>query len=411
MTLMKMTFSQAATASFAAMMIVLAHVDARADIDGFAFNGIDPVGDFDLDSRMGYTSADTEHVINIADCKVYSGSLEIMWSLDWTPADGTKWGVKMSLPGGTCSATEFSELGDSCYQEMIQHETDLESATSNTFTVPLDPLMGGDCNAGTEKTTIIYVIIDEAGVFSDQQIQFEVDLARPTAPELDEPTEGDSNVEVKWTDEANDAETDIRYRVYWSDSKFDDDSKDTDSVDSSDPVTGTSYKVEDLTNELEYWFGVSAIDEHDNESPLSVVSSAMPIEAYDFFEYYKDGGAGGSEEGGFCFIATAAWGSYMARDVMTLRTFRDQYLLTWWPGRLMVDAYYATSPPIARAVAGNDSTRAWVRAVLWPLVQVARVIVGVPSWFGAFLLFALWFSWGCGISLAANAVRRKWRGA
>jgi len=401
------------TSAVAALALCLAFAPgvARADINGFQFNGIDAIGDFDLDTRIGYTSADTEHMINIADCKEYSGSIEIEWSVDWTPTDGTKWGVKMSLPGGTCSTTDFSELGTSCYQEMILHETDMDISTNLKFTVPLDPLMGGDCGAGTDKTSIVYIIIDEVGTYSDQQISFEVDLSSPAAPELGEPEEGDSNVTVKWTDEANDGESDISYRVYWSDSKFDDGGKEADSVSSSDLLTATSYKVSDLTNELEYWFGVTAVDDADNESPLSAVSSAMPIEAYDFFEYYKDGGAGGGEKGGFCFIATAAWGSPMARDVVVLRQFRDQYLLDWWLGRLFVETYYAASPPLAGLIASSEALRASTRVFLWPLVQVSKILVATPAWVGLGLLALLWLVWGLGVSCLAVAVRRRGRGA
>ncbi|NOZ01131.1 MAG: fibronectin type III domain-containing protein [Deltaproteobacteria bacterium] len=386
-------------------------VCAEAEISGFEFNGIAPVGDFELDDRIGPHSVDTEHVINVEDCKKYSGSIEITWSVDWTPADGTKWGVKMSEPGGTCSTSDLSDLGTSCYQEMIQHETDMVSSTNNKFTIPMDPLMGGDCSAGTEKSTVIYIIINEAGVYSDQQIIFDVDLAGPTAPVLSEPSEGDSNVTVKWTDDANSNETDIRYRVYWSDSKFDDSNKDQDSVSRSDLITASSYKVPDLTNEQEYWFGVTAVDNADNESPLSAVSSAMPIEAYDFFEYYKDGGAGGRESGGFCFIATAAWGSPMAGDVMALRAFRDRFLLTWWPGRLFVKAYYLSSPPLAWVISKSEALRALVRTALWPLVQVSRFLNAAPAWLGAGLLFSIWLIWGLGVSMLAVTVRRRRRGA
>lgn len=380
---------------------------AAADIEGFQSNGMTAVGDFDLNSRIGHTSVSTEHQINIEDCKAYSGSIEITWSVDWTPIDGSKWGVKMSSPGGTCTSSDLSELGTSCYQEMIQHETDLDNSVNNQFTVPLDPLMGGDCNAGTDKTTIVYIILDEVGTFSDEQIAFDVDLAPPAAPVLDEPEEGDSNVTVKWTDTANEGESNIRYKVYYSDSKFDDGSKG--SVDSSDLITAATFKVEELTNELEYWFGVTAIDDADNESVLSDVTSAMPIEAYDLFEYYKDGGADGAESGGFCFVATAAWGSYMARDVLTLRSFRDQYLLTWWPGRILVEAYYAASPPLADFIAKSEILRASARLALWPLVQVSSLLVAMPTWIGVILLLAIWLNWGVGVSLLAVTVRRRRR--
>lgn len=78
-----------------------------------------------------------------------------------------------------------------------------------------------------------------------------------------------------------------------------------------------------------------------------------------------DGGGGG---GGGCFIATAAWGSYLHPKVALLREFRDQYLLSNGPGRLFVRTYYRLSPPIADFIARHESMRSITRWMLTPLV-------------------------------------------
>jgi Zn-dependent metalloprotease len=70
-----------------------------------------------------------------------------------------------------------------------------------------------------------------------------------------------------------------------------------------------------------------------------------------------------------CFIATAAYGSSMARDVLVLRQFRDQYLLTNAPGRFFVKYYYRYSPPIANFIAPHPVLRAVIRVLLAPLVE------------------------------------------
>lgn len=357
------------------MLIVGLVVVARpllADISGFQFNGIDPVGSVDLDDRIGKTSASSDHRINIADCKAYTGSsVEIMWSLTRVPTSGTKYAVKMSKPGGSCSTSSLSDLGGSCYEEFLVSEKTLETYTNVKFSVALDPLMGGDCNAGTDKVTNIYIMLDEAGIISSQIIAFRVDLQPPKAPTIDEPKEGDQNVLVTWTDSANADETGLRYRVYWSASPFDESNRSE--ASRSDAVTGKSYRVSGLDNGVEYWFGVVAVDDNDNESPLSAVTSAMPVPSYDLFEYYKE--AGGRESGGFCFIATAAYGSPMARDVVVLRQFRDRVLMRSWAGRSFVTIYYALSPALARVIEGHDDLRAATRGLLWPLVQAARLFV------------------------------------
>lgn len=370
----------------ACLLLLALSWPAQAAISGFQFNGIEPVGDFSLSSRIGKTSADTDHRINIADCLAYTGSsIQIMWSLTRAPLSGTTWAVKMSKPGGSCSTTSMSDLGGTCYEEFIVSEKTLETYTNVKFSVPLDPLMGGDCYAGTDKVTNIYILLNEGGLISAETIAFRVDLKPPKAPKLEEPKEGDGNVLVVWSDSENADETNLGYRVYWSTSPFDDKTKDT--ASHSDRITGKSYRVTDLENGVEYWFAVAAVDENENESPLSAVSSAMPVPSYDLFEYYKQ--QGGRETGGFCFIATAAYGSPLAFEVSTLRLFRDRYLSSWFLGRFLVALYYRLSPPLASWVAKSETRRAIARALLWPLLLFVRLFLVLPLWAGFTLMSML----------------------
>jgi len=76
-----------------------------------------------------------------------------------------------------------------------------------------------------------------------------------------------------------------------------------------------------------------------------------------------------------CFIATAAFGTPMEEEVLVLRQFREDYLLTNVPGRALVAVYYKVSPPIAEYIRGSESARAVVRAVLKPVVQLCKVVV------------------------------------
>ncbi|MDA0792101.1 MAG: thrombospondin type 3 repeat-containing protein, partial [Proteobacteria bacterium] len=79
-----------------------------------------------------------------------------------------------------------------------------------------------------------------------------------------------------------------------------------------------------------------------------------------------------SGEGAGCFIATAAHGSYLAPQVVTLRRFRDEQLLTNQPGRHFVALYYRWSPPVAETIADYPVLRAMVRAMLLPLVLMVE---------------------------------------
>jgi hypothetical protein len=73
-----------------------------------------------------------------------------------------------------------------------------------------------------------------------------------------------------------------------------------------------------------------------------------------------------------CFVATAAFGTPMARELDRLRAFRDRVLLGNPAGRLAVAAYYAFSPSVARAIERDERLRAGARALLAPLIRILR---------------------------------------
>jgi subtilisin family serine protease len=79
---------------------------------------------------------------------------------------------------------------------------------------------------------------------------------------------------------------------------------------------------------------------------------------------------------GICTIATAAFGTPMAEEVEVLSRFRDRYLLTNELGRRFVSLYYRHSPTLAEFISEREWAKRLVRIALWPLVRVAKFIVG-----------------------------------
>ena len=124
----------------------------------------------------------------------------------------------------------------------------------------------------------------------------------------------------------------------------------------------TDYTVTGLDAGLTYYFTATAYTGTGDESTFSNETS-----------YTLPGGtpattSGSSSSGGGCFIATAAWGSGLAPEVLTLREFRDRYLLTNGPGQAFVEWYYRVSPPAAAFIAEHESLKTAVRWGLTPVV-------------------------------------------
>lgn len=135
--------------------------------------------------------------------------------------------------------------------------------------------------------------------------------------------------------------------------------------------SGISYTINDFgsanPNTDEVVLLVANISDSDNlkasfSVATGVVQTAVPV------NMVANKTSAGAKSGGGCFIATAAYGSYLHPQVQVLRNFRDSYLLTNAPGRLFVSTYYYLSPPLADFISKHDLLRAITRFLLTPLI-------------------------------------------
>lgn len=65
-----------------------------------------------------------------------------------------------------------------------------------------------------------------------------------------------------------------------------------------------------------------------------------------------------------CYIATMAYGDYNHPQVMVLRRFRDEMLLSSATGRLFVKFYYWISPKLVRVLSGHERINLAIRHIL-----------------------------------------------
>lgn len=93
-----------------------------------------------------------------------------------------------------------------------------------------------------------------------------------------------------------------------------------------------------------------------------------------------------------CFIATASYGSKFEPNVVMLREFRNEYLLTNAAGQAFVDFYYEHSPAVAKVIAGNEVLKLIVRVLLTPFV-VAVYLLFHPQLSYMLLAFFMMMAW------------------
>jgi len=76
-----------------------------------------------------------------------------------------------------------------------------------------------------------------------------------------------------------------------------------------------------------------------------------------------------------CFIATASYGTPHAEEIDILRDFRNKILKRRRLGNLIVNLYYAYSPPIAKLISESEVLKSLVReCFLSPMVKIMKKI-------------------------------------
>lgn len=237
------------------------------------------------------------------------------------------------------------------------------------------------CSVGVEQTLYLcYAIGPTDGGSSNANSvygwhKFKVDTKIPSAPTVTT-QEGDGTVIVKYTTADSDV---FKATVYY---QKDDGASDADCRNWSNPSsasyngnkTSGEVEIKGLENGVKYQYCVVVVDDLGNTSEPTPVATFGAVDECDFWECAPEE----LGNGGFCFVATAAYG---ADDPVleTLRRFRDTVLMKSNPGRWFIYTYYRLSPPLAKLIALHPVLRLTTRILLTPVQLAAQAIMFIGT--------------------------------
>jgi len=213
------------------------------------------------------------------------------------------------------------------------------------------------------------------------------DLTPPLAPDVPTIESLENSLKISWK-----LQTGFTYDVYYKKgSAF---TSETDATKGVANFSGSQTTIANLENGQTYHVAIRAYDPAGNKGAFSKTVTGVPQDRTDFYEAYRKAGGtdAGFDGGGYCFIATAAYGTYDHKYVKVLRDFRDKFLLTNGPGSAFVAWYYKNSPAWANWLKKSPNAKFAAKVVLLPTIAFAAFFVRIPFLIqfllmGAFLLF------------------------
>jgi hypothetical protein len=149
-----------------------------------------------------------------------------------------------------------------------------------------------------------------------------------------------------------------------------------------------------LNNGTNYYFRASIVDAAGNNGYIELGTSgddlpANPPLPFQWHAALPDQIAGLLSKNGECFIATAAYGTPMAKQVQILREFRDKILLKSSNGKKFVYWYYKNGNTLAEIIRNRDDLKAVVRTFLYPVIGYGWLALKIGAFNAALLISTL----------------------
>jgi YVTN family beta-propeller protein len=160
-----------------------------------------------------------------------------------------------------------------------------------------------------------------------------------------------SQINLSWTDNSTD-EVGFRIERRTADSAF--------LEIATVGANTTIYSDTGLLPYTTYYYRIRAYNLSEN-SPYSNQASATTSGKYDDDD----------DTHWYCYIGTIISGTPAERHLKTLRAFRDKYLLTHGPGRMLVRVYYGISPVLVESFRQSEFARLAGRMIVIPVIYAA----------------------------------------
>lgn len=349
--------------------------------------------DWTLSSSLSAATQDTTNklAMNVDRCRslfdISSGEVSFVLTLssEATFSENAEYSIKFARGNEACNKDELEEGSD---EKCTSIATSL-SLTSSTSPIEvrrkvntLSSASDAESCEDLSESSYLYLIVNDPTALNTKNIYtvtytLNFRTTRPEAPTSLQTTPGGESVKVSWQA----AEDAASYKIYYgSDGTSMSNGMKPSEIEGAHTVTTTTTSVtlkNHISADKTYMITVTAIDSNGNESLVGEVVTADTVKSKDFWQSYRDENE--DVDGGFCFIATAAYGSTQEPHVATLRKFRDTVLLQSNAGKAFVETYYRLSPPVAYFIGQHPAARAVTRALLWPVYGIVSLYMYAPA--------------------------------
>lgn len=253
----------------------------------------------DLSNDQNWSLESSSYNFSISDCKdlFKEDTIELTWELSSDPVNDADFSIKR----GTCSSGDLGDVNDSCF--LVESQSTI-SGTIITWEGSPEEFTGlteETCSDSTDESTNFYLFYDLDTSDAENEILKEIltiniYASRPDAPENQEFTSGETQIELTW-DEVDNVDN---YVVYSSTNRADFDVLPENWGGSPDRTDGgaTTKTITGLTVNTTYYVAVVSEDSHENRSEFPELLEITTVPAVDFWEAYVE--SGGAEDPNGC---------------------------------------------------------------------------------------------------------------